>query len=198
MATWFPGGVTIFQPYAVDLTTPPPQNRTCAVERIRLPAITCHQVLPLPRYASHHNQVRQPLRRRKSVAVKVTCKTPTIFRTLVCERRLGPAERQPLCQATGIHQTRPIVIDPVVLIVAPQLRIESLPHLRQRGRQMGSKPSLQITYFRLELLLRRSPFQLELSGAARAAIMCETKEVESTRRAFTANRWQSGTGKRLN
>ena len=95
---------------------------------------------------------------------------------------IQPAIRQPLRQAAEFHQPGPIVIDPVVLIVPTELRIQTRPHFRHRRRQVQVKPVLQVAYLRFELLLGCPPFQLEPFRAALAAVMSKTKEIERPRR----------------
>jgi len=43
---------------------------------------------------------------------------------------------------------------------------------------MLAEPVLQVAHFRLEFLLGRPPFELELARAAPAAVMRETEKVE--------------------
>ena len=95
-----------------------------------------------------------------------------------------PAHRHANRRLAELHQTRPIVIDPVVLIVTTKLRIERLPDFFGRDRQVGSKPCLQFPKFHTQLLRRRFPLQLELACAAVAAVMREAKKVKRARCAF--------------
>ncbi len=53
-----------------------------------------------------------------------------------------PAEHQSLHTLQVLHQPRPIVIDPVVLIVPLKFRVEDRLDFRYRSRQLTSQPVL--------------------------------------------------------
>ena len=95
-----------------------------------------------------------------------------------------PTHRHANRSFTERYQTRPIVIDPIVLIVPLKLRIERRPDFLGGSRQTGAKPALQLTHLHPKLLLRRFPLQFELACAAMAAVMREAEEVERARCAF--------------
>ena len=63
-----------------------------------------------------------------------------------------PAEYQSLHAPQVLHQPRPIVIDPIVLIMPAKLAVERLPDFVDRLRQVMTQPFLQIGKFATQLL----------------------------------------------
>ena len=70
--------------------------------------------------------------------------------------------RHPASMSTIRHQQRPIIIDAVILIVTAELRVQRVPHLQNRSRELLPEPAIQVLQFPTELLRRRLPLLLLL------------------------------------
>ena len=102
-----------------DRTLTPSQNRTGAVNAS---GSQLTRVTNLSHSPAQRDQIRQLPRSGQLVAINVSVKLRPVHRPRL-RAAIQPAEGQPLRHPAELHQPRPIVIDPVVLIVAPQLRI---------------------------------------------------------------------------
>ena len=72
--------------------------------------------------------------------------------------------------ATICHQQRPIIIDTVMLIVSAKFRIQNLPHLANRGRELMMKPKTHLFQLHAKFLARRFPLQFESTRTTAAAV----------------------------
>ena len=71
------------------------------------------------------------------------------------------------------HQQRPIVIDPVILIVSAKFRVQRTPHHAHRSRQLVVRPETHLLQLHAQFLTRRLPFQFEATGTTQAAVVSD-------------------------
>src|SRR5690606_26247106 len=95
------------------------------------------------------------------------------------------ALRHPANLRTVHFQHRPIIIDSVVLVMPPKLRVQHRPHLAGRSRQLMMKPKPHLQQLYTHLLARRLPFQFELTCSTMTTVMSESEKIESSRNSFT-------------
>ena len=147
----------------------PSQNRTCAVNASgsQLPLVYrqqsgCH-------CSSSGYQISESFGTGQRIALQISTKGSQADAAFLAATTY-PAVSESLRSFLVFDQTRPIVIDAVVLIMTSKLAVQCRPDFADRLCQIVTQPFFQLGKLATQLLTGCFPLQLESAQAAMAEI----------------------------